>query len=56
MIVDELKTKVIVFRTRTKVNIDFNGKPIEQVESYKYRGNIVDTVHSYKAEVFSNFF
>ena len=53
MIVNELKTKVLVFGSQTKVNIDFNGKTIEQVESYKYLGNIVNTVHSYKAEAFS---
>ena len=53
MIVNELKTKVLVFGSQTKVNIDFNGKTIEQVESYKYLGNIVNTVHSYKADAFS---
>ena len=53
MIVNELKTKVLVLGSQTKVNIDFNGKAIEQVESYKYLGNIVNTVHSYKADAFS---
>ena len=53
MIVNELKTKVLVFGSQTKVNIDFNGKTIEQVERYKYLGNIVNTVHSYKADAFS---
>ena len=48
MIVNELKTKVLVFGTQTKVHIDFNGKTIEQVESCKYLGNIVNTVHSYR--------
>ena len=43
----------LVFGSRTKVNFDFNGKTIEQVESYKYLGNIVNTVHSYKADAFS---
>ena len=53
MIVIELKTKVLVFGSRTNVSIDFNGKTIEQVESYKYLGNTVNTVHSYKADAFS---
>ena len=48
MIVNELKTKVLVFGTQTKVHIDFNRKTIEQVESWKYLGNIVNTVHSYR--------
>ena len=48
-----MKTKVLVLGSQTKVNIDFNGKAIEQVESYKYLGNIVNTVHSYKADAFS---
>ena len=52
-IVNELKTKVLVFGSQTKVNIDFNGKTIEHVESYKYLGNIVNTVHSYRADAFS---
>ena len=42
-----------VFGTQTKVDIDFNGNAIEQVESYKYLGNIMNTVHSYKADVVS---
>ena len=53
MIMNELKTKVLVFGSQTKVNIDFNGKAIEQVESYKYLGNIVNAMHSYKADAFS---
>ena len=52
MNVNELKTQVLVFGSQTKVNIDFNGKTIEQVQSYKYLGNIVNTVHSYKADAF----
>ena len=46
MFIHELKTKVLVFGSQMKVYIDFNGKTIEQVESYKYLGNIVNTVHS----------
>ena len=53
MIVNELKTKGLVFGSQTKVNIDFNGKTMKHVVSYKYLGNIVNIVHSYKADAFS---
>ena len=53
MILNELKTKVLVIGSQTKVYIDFNGKIIKQVESYNSLGNIVNTEHSYKADAFS---
>ena len=36
MIVNETKTKIICFGRPIKCNVHFNGKIIEQVESYKY--------------------
>lgn len=53
MIVNELKTKVLVFGTQQKANVRFNGEFIEQVESYKYLGNILTTVHSCRGDIFS---
>ena len=53
MIVNELKTKVLVFGSQLKANVHFNGKPIEQVENYKYLGNILTTVQSHKGDIFS---
>ena len=50
---NELKTKVLVFGTRVKTNVHFNGKHIEQVEKYKYLGNILNPVYSCKGDVFS---
>ena len=54
MIVNELKTKVLVFGSQLKANVHFNGKHIEQVENYKYLGNILTTVQSHKVDIFSN--
>ena len=54
MIVNELKTKVLVFGSQLKANVHFNGKHIEQVENYKYLGNILTTVQSHKGYIFSN--
>ena len=54
MIVNELKTKVLVFGSQLKANVHFNGKHIEQVENYKYLGNILTTAQSHKGDIFSN--
>ena len=48
MIINELKTKVLVFCSQLKANVYFNGKHIEQVENYKYLGNILTTISSPK--------
>ena len=44
MIVNETKTKIICFGRPIKCNVHFNGKIIEQVESYKYLGNVIRSV------------
>ena len=53
MIVNELKTKVLAFGTQLKANVHFNGKHIEQVDNYKYLGNILTAVQSNKGYIFS---
>ena len=53
MIVNELKTKVLAFGTQLKANVHFNGKHIEQVDNYKYLGNILTAVQSNKGDIFS---
>ena len=53
MIVNELKTKVLVFGSQLKANVYFNEKHIEQVENYKYLANILTTVQSHKGDISS---
>ena len=53
MIVNELKTKLLVFGSQLKANVHFNGKHIEQVENYIYLGNILTMVQSHKGDIFS---
>ena len=53
MIVNKLKTKVLVFGSQLKANVHFNGKHIEQVKNYKHLGNILTTVQSHKGDIFS---
>ena len=53
MIVNELKTNVLAFGTQLKANVHFNGKHIEQVDNYKYLGNIMTVVQSNKGDIFS---
>jgi len=53
MIVNEIKTKVLAFGTRDKIKVYFQGKPIEQVQSYKYLGNILTSVYSATGDIFS---
>ena len=53
MIVNELKTKVLAYGTKSKVNVHFNGDRIEQVENYKYLGNILNTTSQCKSDIFA---
>ena len=53
MIGNETKTKIICFGRSIKCNVHFNGKIIEQVESYKYLGNFIRSVQRYDQDVYS---
>ena len=46
MIVTKLKTKVMVFGSKEKACVHFNGKAIEEVQKYEYLGNIVSTINT----------
>ena len=43
MIVNEMKTKVMVFGNTKRSKIFFNQKCIEEVKNYKYLGNIISS-------------
>ena len=52
MIVNELKTKLMVFGNGVKGDIIFNGKLLKWVEKYKYLGNIVNSIKTISGDIF----
>ena len=46
MLVNEIKTKVMVFGNPTTSRIYFNTKIIDEVKDYKYLGNIISSIKS----------
>ena len=44
MIVNELKTKLMIFGNREQTVVKFNGNIIELVDKYKYLGNVVTSI------------
>ena len=52
MLVNNIKTKFMVFGKSLKVNLTFNKNPIEEVSSYKCLGTIVNTIKTYKSDMF----
>ena len=55
-IVNEIKTKLMIFGNHQEVILKFNNRTIEQVKEYKYVGNIVRSTHKSISDVFSNNF
>ena len=53
MLINELKTKIMCFGSKDKIEIKFNGYLIEHAVKYKYVGVIVQSVHCAKSDVFS---
>ena len=53
MTVNELKTKVMVFGSDEKVEVEFNNKVIEQVDKYKYVGCIINSIKRHDADPFA---
>ena len=53
MIVNETKTKLMVFGKEYSGNLFFNNEKIELVKEYKYLGNIVRSTEMSKQDVFS---
>ena len=56
MIVNETKTKVMVFGNNCNVEFKYNGKTLEIVNSYKYLGVVVNPVRRYDSNIFSEGF
>ena len=52
MIVNELKTKIMVFGNGAKGNVIFNGKHLDWVEKYKYLGNIINSTKQMNSDIF----
>ena len=50
--VNEIKTKCMVIGHHEKLNLKFNGKGIEEVENYKYLGNIFRSLGRVTEDVF----
>ena len=53
MIVNELKTKVMVFGKHSKCDVKFNECPIAVVQKYKYLGVIIRTISRISQDAFS---
>ena len=54
MIVNDLKTKLMVFGNGTKKDIIFNGTKLKWVEQYKYLGNIITSINRVDGDIFKN--
>ena len=52
MIVNEVKTKVLIYGQKNAPDIYFNGQRIEAVQSYKYLRNIISIISSSKGDIF----
>ena len=54
MIVNELKTKMMVFGNGAKADIFFNGNLLKWVDQYKYLGNIISSIKTANGDIFKN--
>ena len=52
MIVNELKTKLMIFGNGKKSDLYFNGKILDWVDKYKYLGNIISSCTQLKCDLF----
>ena len=53
MIVNETKTKLMIFGKDYTGNVSFNNRKIELVREYKYLGNIIRSTTTNKQDIFS---
>ena len=51
MIVNETKTKVMCLGWSTEIRVNYNGVPVQQVDQYKYLGNIMKFVSKQNQDV-----
>ena len=54
MIVNEVKTKMMLFGTGIKGEVLFNGKKLDWVDDYKYLGNLISGIKGKAGDVFKN--
>ena len=54
MIVNETKTKCMVFRSAEEPNLFFNGLRIEVVNQYKYLGTMISPISRPAQDIFAN--
>ena len=52
MIVNAIKTKVMVFGEVVEMNVFFNNVKIDQVMNYKYTGNMIKTIYDVRGDIF----
>ena len=48
-----LKTKITVFGSQEEVVLEFNGSQIDQVNEYKYLGNVIRSTQKSNADPFA---
>ena len=51
--VNEIKTKCMTFGKIKNTHVTFNNKTIEQVDQYKYLGNIIKSIRTLNQNIFS---
>ena len=54
MIANEMKTKYMVFGSKTNCELYFDGKLIERVDDYRYLGNIISETTNISGDIFAN--
>ena len=54
MIVNELKTKMMVFGNGSPSDVYFNGNLLKWVDRYKYLGNIISPIKSVNGDIFKH--
>ena len=52
MIVNELKTKLMVFGNGDRGDVTFNGNLLKWVDKYKYLGNIINSIKNINGDIF----
>ena len=54
MIVNELKTKMMVFGNAPRADVFFNGNLLKWVDKYKYLGNIISSIKTANGDIFKD--
>ena len=54
MIVNNIKTKFMVFGKPTVINLNLNNEPLEEVSSYKCLGTVINKITTLRGDMFKN--